>query len=483
MVDRMSPLDTYFVLTEGDGVNHMHVGGFATVRGTAPGPDRMLAHVAGKLPLIPRYRQVLQTVPLQLARPTWVDAQHFDLRQHVRFATLPTPGRAALRAFLADLLSERLDRSRPLWELWVVDGFGADEWVVFWKLHHCMIDGVSGTELLTVLFDPSPQSAPPVADTWQPRPAPGTFGVLRDVATDVARASVGSVGSLVGTARRGVSAATDLTRLTRNTARVATRIASLNLDSPLYGSISTRRSYDWTTVPFEDVAEVRRAFGGTINHVVLAAVLAGYRDLLLARGMSLEGRTLRIPVPVALRPRDASGQPVGDGSMMTKASGLIANLPLDVEDPAARLAAVRTHLDELKDSGETSVLSTMQDLSGPVPTLVLAAALRVVSKQRAVGPVVTNVPGPRETLYLLGGEITHIWSYAPVFPPGSRTAVSVYSYGGVLHVAVNADRKTVPDVDVVVSGIRQGVEDLLTAARAHTVGTPSGPASAAGGQS
>jgi diacylglycerol O-acyltransferase len=165
----------------------------------------------------------------------------------------------------------------------------------------------SGTELLTVLFDATPEPGAPVADSWQPRPAPGRLGVLCDVATDAARTSAGSVGNLVGTARRGLSVLGDAGRLTRNTARIATRVASLNLDSPLYGSISARRSYDWTSIPFEDLAEVRGAFGATINHVVLAAVLAGYRDLSLARGMSLEGRTLRIPVPVALRERGTSG--------------------------------------------------------------------------------------------------------------------------------------------------------------------------------
>lgn len=470
VTERMSPLDAYFVLTENDGVNHMHVGGFAIVSGKTPGEEQMLAHVAGKLPLIPRYRQVMHPVPLHIARPVWADAHHFDLRQHVRHTVLATPGHDSLRACLSDLISERLDRHRPLWELWVIGNVGPGQWVIFWKIHHCMIDGVSGTELLTVLFDDSPEPSPRVPDDWQPKAAPRAPHLMGGVVTGVAKTTAHGLAAVPGGVVRAPTRITDLARFTRNTSRVASRVAKESWDSPLMGPIGTTRSYDWTHIPFDDIAEVRRAFGGTINHVVLAAVLHGYRDLFRSRGVSVVGRSLRVPVPVALRQRDASGQPVGDGTMMTKASGLIARLPLDIADPVDQLIYIRSHLDSLKDSGEDSVLTVLQNLTGPVPTVALAAGLRVLGKrpQRSVGPVVTNVPGPRETLYLAGGRMEHIWSYPPLFPPGSRTAVGVYSYANVLHVAVTGDRESVADVDVVVRGVRDGVADLLAAARAKT---------------
>jgi diacylglycerol O-acyltransferase len=473
----MAPMDSLFLLTEDDGVNHMHVGGFATVQGTAPTHENAVAHVNGKLPLIPRYRQVVRASPLRIARPVWVDAQNFVIDEHVRRAVLPSADRTALRAFLSGLISEPLDRSRPLWQLWVIDNVDADQWALFWKIHHCMIDGVSGTELLTVLFDDAPEPSPPVPDHWRPAGAPGTTALSLEVITDVAAASRRGLAALPGAVRSAPAHLPEARRFTRNAARVAVRVARQDRASPLLGPVGTQRSYDWTTIPFDDVNAVRQRFGGTINHVMLTAVLRGYSDIFTARGISTVDRALHIQVPVALRARDERGRPVADGTMTTRASAVIARLPLDVADPVQRLAIVRDALDTLKNSDEATVMTAMQNLTAPVPTAVLALGMRAIARfpQRSVGPVVTNVPGPRETLYFLGERIDHIWSYAPVYPPGSRTGVGIYSYANVLHVGVTGDRDTVPDVEVIIRGISDGVAELVAAANEDRA------ASAAGG--
>jgi diacylglycerol O-acyltransferase len=469
VVDRMQALDAFFIYTEGKDTAHMHVGGFAKVRGKTPTYEEMLAHVAGKLPLIPRYRQVVHTVPMHLGRPVWTDAPEFHLEQHVRHTVLPEPTRAALRAFMADSISGRLDRSRPLWELWLIDGVGRDEWAVSWKIHHSMVDGVSGTELLTVLFDPSRTPSPPVADEWRPaRTAPSAPALVRDAVLDLAKDSAGHVVSVAGALRHPRSTTANLARLARDGARLGARMAVPDLRTPLNGPVGKERSYDWTTVSFADVRKIRSALGGTVNDVMLTAVLAGYRDLLVGRGKAVAGRRLKVMVPVALRPRDESGRPQGDGTMMTNASGLLADLPLDVDDPVARLAAVRARLDDLKKSGESDAIHAVNQIGEALPAVVVAGTVRLIgaTSQRSIGTVVTNVVGPPRALYCLGGSIEHIWNYAPPFPVGARTSVSVYSYEGSLHIGITGDRKSVPDVDVLAEGIRRGVEDLLTASDA-----------------
>jgi diacylglycerol O-acyltransferase len=347
---------------------------------------------------------------------------------------------------------------------------GPDEWAVSWKIHHSMVDGVSGTELLTVLFDTLPDPSPPVADQWHPGRAPSTPTLVRDAVVDLARTSAGQVASAAGGLLHARSTVASLARLARDGARLGARMAVPDLHTPLNGPVGTERSYDWTTVAFSDIKKVRSALGGTVNDAMLTAVLAGYRDLLVARGKSVAGRKLKVMVPVALRPRDESGRPVGDGTMMTNASGLVADLPLDMDDPVARLAAVRARLDQLKKSGESEAMHAMNQVGGALPAIVVAGSVRLIGamSQRSIGTVVTNVPGPTQALYCLGGTIEHIWNYAPPFPVGARTSVSVYSYEGSLHVGVTGDRATVPDVDVLAEGIRQGVVDLVEASAAAT---------------
>jgi hypothetical protein len=206
--------------------------------------------------------------------------------------------------------------------------------------------------------------------------------------------------------------------------------------------------------------------GGTINDLVLSAVLHGFASYLEHRGVSLRGRVMRIMVPVALRARDEQGRPLGDGTMETKASGLVAALPLDVTDPAERVSVVHNVLDKLKSGSEAAAINAINDISGLLPATVTAVATRVMSKvpQRAINTVVTNVPGPPIPLYVLGRPIERIFNYAPLFPVGARSSVTVYSYQDHLQFGVTVDRDSMPDIGVLINGIKDGVDQLVKAA-------------------
>lgn len=460
--DRMSALDAFFFYTEEDGRNHMHVGGFALVDGTAPAAEEVAKALAPKIARIPRYTQLARPAPLHLNRPEWVPATDFDIAQHVHAVTASEPGHRGLCRAVGDLISVQLDRSRPLWEVAVIDGISADQFAVFWKIHHSMVDGVSGTQLLTILFDDAPDGSPPLP----PLPAGAAVQARSKV-----RSVADSVTGLGRDAVRGVRAIKPETM--RKAARVGAAGVALtrrnlvpDLRSPLTGPIGTTRAFDFCAVPFADIKTVRSAFGGTVNDVVLTIVLDGFRELLEGRGLPVRGKHLRLMNPVALRERDAEGRPLGDGTMETKASALMPRLPLDVDDPVQRLEVVRAHLAELKQTSQAEAINAMNEVQAVLPGTLNAIYLRASSKlpQRSLQTTVTNVHGPTMQLYLLGRPLRTIANYAPPFPVGARSSITVYSYNDELVFGATTDRDSLPDADVLVDGIRLGMNRLLARA-------------------
>jgi WS/DGAT/MGAT family acyltransferase len=461
----MTALDAYFWFTEEDGVNHMHVGGFALVDGTAPTVEQVVDLLRDKLDMIPRYRQLPQPVPLHLGRPVWINAPEFRLEQHVSRVELARPGHDSLREQLEAFISSRLDRSRALWELLIIAGVEPNQWAVAWKIHHSMVDGVSGTELLTILFDTEPAPVRGAAtDRWQPGMQIPTYKLLAGSLT-------GMVGEL---ARKATglrpSSLRKLGRIGLGGLSVTRRSLIPNVRSPLVGKIGPLRSFDWCAIPFDDIKRIRKAFGGTVNDVVLTVVVDGFRDLLLARNANVTGKSIRVMVPVALRERDAEGRPVGDGTMTTKASALLAQLPLNLEDPVERLKYVEKHLARLKQTRQAEWMTAINDVNTLLPGTVVALVVRGMGKvpQRSLHTTVTNVPGPPMQLYILGNPIRMIANYAPPFPVGARTSVTVYSYQGQLVFGITGDRASIPDVDVIAGGIRSGAARLVKAAGAGT---------------
>ena len=460
-IERMSSLDSYFYFAEGDGVNHMHVGGFALVEGRAPTQAVVAAHLEAKTARIPRYRQIAKTVPLHLGRPYWVDAPTFDIDEHVSVVRLARPGLDAFTAELGSFISKPLDRSIPLWEIRVVAGVGPDEWGVVWKIHHSMVDGVSGTELLTILFDtkkkPQPDRAP---KRWHPRQGPAPAAALSSSLTDLVREVADAA---VALSPRSLG---KLGRVAKSYASLTVRSMGVDWLSPLCGPIGPDRVYSYTMASLADIKRIRTAFGGTVNDVVLAAVLQGFTELLQGRGRDVEGRSLQFLVPVALRARDAEGRPLGDGSMETKASALVAKLPLDIADPVKRLRHVSTYLSELKETDLAEAVTSLNEITQLLPGTVSSVALQAMSMvpQRTLHSTVTNVQGPPMELHLAGRRIHTIGSYAPPFPIGARSSVGVYSYRGRLAFGVTGDRDSIPDVERITAGVDHALAALLAAA-------------------
>jgi WS/DGAT/MGAT family acyltransferase len=459
----MSPLDAFFFYTEEDGRNHMHVGGFALVDGTAPSVEEVAKALAPKIARIPRYTQLARPAPLHFNRPEWVPAPDFDITEHVSAVRAPEPGHDGLRRAVGDLISYQLDRSRPLWEVQVIDGISDRQFAIAWKIHHSMVDGVSGTELLTILFDDSPEGGPRTI------PPPPSRAELEERSRVRALAdSVAGLGKDAISRARGLSPDT-----VRKAARVGAAGFALtrrnllpDLKSPLTGPIGTTRNFDFCTIPFADIKTVRAAFGGTVNDVVLTIVLDGFKAILERRDITVRGKHLRLMNPVALRDRDAEGRPVGDGTMETKASALMPRLPLDVDDPVQRLEQVSTHLAELKETAQAEAINAMNEIQSVLPGTLSVMYLRTTSAlpQRSLQTTVTNVHGPTMRLYLLGRPLRTFANYAPPFPVGARSSVTVYSYGGELVFGVTTDRDSLPEADVIVDGIRAGMNRLLARA-------------------
>ena len=461
-MDRLSPQDAAFLHVEND-VNHMHIGSVAVFEGPVPAYAEVEAMVAGKLPLAARYRQRVRRVPLQLGRPVWVDDPHFRLGYHLRHTALPRPGgRAQLRNLVGRVMSQQLDRTKPLWELWLVEGLESGHWALSTKAHHCMVDGIAGTDLLTVLLDDTPEPSTPVPDTWRPPQEPSGLRLAGDALIDY----LASPYEQWRAAKLAAAAPLRLGRVLADTARGLATVPGLAHAAPpssLAGPIGPHRRWSWARASLEEVRAVRLGLGGTVNDVVLAVVTRGFRDLILAHAESPAATPIRSLVPVSVR---RAGE---RGSYNNRVSAVLAELPVGVDDPVERLAAVREQMDGLKESRQAVAAETLTALSGFAPSLLLALGTRVATRalgrfgQGTVNTVVTNVPGPQHPLYALGRRLVEACPYVPLASP-MRVGVAVFSYDGRLTFGVTSDYDTVPDVEVLCRGIEAGMAELLKAA-------------------
>jgi WS/DGAT/MGAT family acyltransferase len=463
-LERLSPLDAMFLHIE-DGVSHMHIASVLLFDGPPPSYDEFASMVAGRLSLVPRYRQVVRFVPFQLGRPVWGDDPHFNLAYHVRHTALAPPGGdAELRRLIGRVMSQQLDRTKPLWELWIVEGLGDGRWALLSKVHHSLVDGVSGTELLTVMFDVAPDAATAPARDWQPAPAPSGRALAVDALTGLARSGFEQVRALRAATRVPRQAVARLREVGSGIAALAgvvprTPVSSLN------GPIGPHRRYMWASTTVEDIKRIRKNLGGTFNDVVLAAITAGFRTLLESRGESSD-RVVRTLVPVSVRARDARGRAVGDGTYDNKVSAMFAELPVGIADPVERLEVLRAQLAGLKDSKQAVAGEALTSLSGFAPPILLALGARLATKaaQRNINTITTNVPGPQLPLYVLGRRMRTALPYVPLGVQ-CRIAVAIFSYDGQVMFGVTGDYDTVPDIEVLCHGIEAGMAELLHAAR------------------
>jgi diacylglycerol O-acyltransferase / wax synthase len=463
--DRMSPLDATFLHVE-DGIVHNHIASCSVLEGPAPAYEDVVAAIARKLPLIPRYRQKVRFVPLQLGRPVWVDDPHFRLEYHVRHTALPPPGSEGdLRNLMGRLMSQELDRHRPLWETWMVENLEGDRWALISKVHHCLVDGVAGTDLMAVVLDAEPEPAAAVPDTWEPRPEPSDLRLAAEAVRDLATSPFEQARAV----RRALRTPRQVVQKVRDVAAGLGSYAEhlRNVETSLSGSIGPHRRWAWASATLDDVRVVRKSLGGTVNDVVLTAVTAGFRDLLQARGEDVRGLALHTLVPVSMRLEDQRGE------LNNLVSAIFADLPVGIDDPLERLESIRAQMDGLKGSHQIDAGDAVTTLAEYAPSVLVALAERATGPvlrrlpQHRINTVTTNVPGPQYPLYLCGRLMTDYLPYVPV-SYGVRVGVAILSYDGKLAFGVTGDYDTAPDIDVLAHGIEDAMRELVKLAGERT---------------
>lgn len=459
---RLNPIDAQFVDAEDEDKHaSFAIASIAVFEGPAPSYEEFLRAIEGLLPLVPMYRRKLRTVPLRLGPPVWVDDPNFDLRYHVRQTALPPPGDdKRLSDLMARVMTQRLDRDYPLWEYWLVRGLSDERWALISKIHHAMVDGVSGTDLYRVIFDLSPEPAPPPPADTSPVPGePSSLMLAAEAAVNMALLPVRQVRA----ARDLLGNPADAARQASETARAVLRLAPAVLPaaaSSLSGPIGRQRRYAWARASLDDIKTIKRNLGGTVNDVVLAAISSGYRSLLLARGEEPEPHMVPSLVPVSLR---APGE---ENIYENRVSVLMADLPVHLADPLERLTAIRTELADLKASKEAAAGEALVALGRftPYPVASLGVRLAYRLPQREIVTVTTNVPGPGMPLYAMGRRLVELIPYVPIATT-MRTGVSIFSYCGQVTFGITADYASTPDIGVLANGIEDGIAELLKEAR------------------
>jgi WS/DGAT/MGAT family acyltransferase len=463
VADRLSALDVSFLYMEGP-TTPMHVGGLAVFQPPDEGfdYDRLLSLIEDRIGLVPRYRQKIRWVPGHVAGPVWVDDADFDITFHVRRSALPRPGSdAQLRELVGRLMSRRLDRNRPLWEMYLVEGLEGGRIAVITKTHHAMVDGVSAVDIGQVILDvtPTPRDVPD--DLWMPQPPPSPLGLVVDAVTEIVRRPT----AVADTVRMGLlDARTTATKLAgavgglAAAARVAARPAP---DTPLNVPIGEQRRFGVARTDLDDYKRVRKAHGGTVNDVVLATVSGALRGWLMSRGESVvAGTTVRAMVPVSVR----ADQEIG--SLGNRVSSYIVDLPVGEPDPIIRLSQVSFAMKGHKDSGQSVGADALVALSGFAPPTLHLLGARAASdfSRRLFNLVVTNVPGPQFPLYAAGAQMLEMFPVVPL-AKAQGLCIGLTSYNGGVYYGLNADRDAVPDVDVIGSLLEESLAELVDTVR------------------
>jgi diacylglycerol O-acyltransferase len=471
--DRLSAVDAAFLAVEDD-CAHMHIG---SVNILDPGPlrvgdggvdiDRIRRLFDGQLHKIPRFRQKLASVPLSGA-PVWIDDPSFNLDYHVRHTALPHPGDTRqLERLASRIMSQRLERKRPLWELWVVEGLAGGRFALISKIHHALADGISGVDLVSALMGRDPDYRPTAFPAWIPRPAPGARALLAGEIRHEIDALLGLVRRGEETPERSPAQETPVGVATR--VRHAVAAFSVAVESapptPLNVEIGPNRRFAWLRVALERLGEIREATGCTLNDVVLAVVSGAVRGFLLRRGCSVHELDFRVMVPVSVRSSEERGR------LGNRISQLVVHLPLEAEDPLERLRLVSEHTRLLKQSGQAQGAQMLTGLTELIPPRVAAPLERMAARRSFGNMVVTNVPGAPWTAYLLGARLLEAY---PLVPLAARQAlnVAVLSYDGHLHWGVNADFDAIPDVADFVALLEKETELLHAQASTHASRPP-----------
>jgi WS/DGAT/MGAT family acyltransferase len=457
--DRLSGLDASFLHLE-DKTAHMHVAAVLLFDGDPPDQTDVADALDRRLHLVPRYRQKLAFVPFGQGRPVWVDDPHFNLDYHVRKSALPAPGsEEQLRNLAGRVFSQRLDRDKPLWELWIVEGLEGGRFAVLSKTHHALVDGVSGVDIASVLFDTAadPQAPPDPGRRWLPAPTPPPGQLLgRALAermsepTEVIRGvraafraprrvAVGAYESLVGV---GAMAWAGLAPAPR---------------TPYNEPIGPHRRFAWVRADLGDVKSIKNELGGTVNDVMLATVTIALGRHLRRRGMDTDGLEVRAMVPVSVRAE------LERGALGNRVAAMMAPLPVGLTEPEDVLQRISGAMTGLKESGQAVGAERITQLSGFAPPTVMSQAARLAKRQRFFNLVVTNVPGPQIPLYLLGRELIELFPMVPL-AQNQGLGVAIMSYNGRINFGLLGDYDVLHDLDELADDFEDALEDLATAA-------------------
>ena len=458
-VERVGTLDASFLAIE-DAANHMHIGSVGIFAGPVPSYGEFCELVGSKLAQVPRYRQKIRMAPASVGRPVWIDDPSFRLEYHVRHVALPSPGGdRELQGLVESLMSQQLDRHKPLWENWMVEGLEDGRWALVTKVHHCMVDGIAGSDLLALVLDADPDARPGTCEPWDPAPEPTPVDLALHSLRGLAGAPARWLATAGGAVRRPQAMLDRATDVAAGLGRLGGLVRPA-AHSSLTGPIGAHRRWVWTRGTLAEIKDIRSALGGTVNDVVLTAVTRGFQDLLERRGEPLAGRKVRSLVPVSMRTPDARG--VFDN----RVTAVFADLPVSVSEPVERLRQVRAQMEGLKLSHEADASEAITTLANFAPPLVTALMTRVaVHQQRSVETITTNVPGPQFTLYALGRPMLEAYPYVPI--SGTiQVSVAIWSYDGGVHFGITGDWDAAADLAELGAGISAGLRELREAARA-----------------
>jgi diacylglycerol O-acyltransferase len=435
--ERLSGLDTSFLHLERSGA-HMHVASVSIFNGEPPTHEEFRDHIGSRLHLVPRFRQKLRFVPLNQSRPVWVDDPHLNLDYHVRQTALPAPGSdEQLRNLASRIFSQQLDRSKPLWELWLVEGLTDERFAIIGKSHHALVDGVSGVDITTVLFDldPQPPGTPDKAPPWLAAPEPTDTQLL----TEALKERMTSPKEIY----RGFRAALRGPRQVLSGLGATSKMVSVGVSAPnsvFNVEIGPHRRFQMAQADLNELKRVKNAHGGTVNDVILSIVAGGIGKYLRARGHDTEGLELRAMVPVSVRADEEHG------ALGNRISAMFAPLPVWCEDPVERLHVVTREMGDLKSSGQAVGAEILTKLTDFAPGTIASQAARLQPAQRFFNLVVTNVPGPQFPLYVLGRKMESIF---PMVPLARRQAlcVGIMSYNGQVNLGLVGDYDAMADLD------------------------------------
>ncbi|HMI81684.1 MAG TPA: wax ester/triacylglycerol synthase family O-acyltransferase [Solirubrobacterales bacterium] len=452
--ERLSGLDTSFLHLERSGA-HMHVASVSIFKGEAPTHREFRDHIASRLHLVPRFRQKLRFVPLSQSRPVWIDDPHLNLEYHVRQTALPAPGSdEQLRNLASRIFSQQLDRSKPLWELWLVEGLTDERFAIIGKSHHALVDGVSGVDITTVLFDldPDPQGASEKAPPWLASPEPTSVQLLSEALkermTSPREIYRGFRAALRGPRQvlRGLGATSKMVG-----AGVSAPTSVFNVE------IGPHRRFQMVQADLDDLKRVKDAHGGTVNDVILSIVAGTLGKYLRARGHDTEGLELRAMVPVSVRADEEHG------ALGNRISAMMAPLPVWCEDPVERLHLMSEEMGDLKTSGQAVGAEILTKLTDFAPGTIASQAARLQPAQRFFNLVVTNVPGPQFPLYVLGRKMESIF---PMVPLARRQAlcVGIMSYNGQVNFGLVGDYDAMADLDSFALDLEAATQEVIETA-------------------